>query len=51
MTLDGTEYKQIPEMHYKSCEGCVFEKHTGKFRCSFRAQTDIECDNKIWVKA
>lgn len=50
MILDGIEYKQIPEKHYKSCDGCVFEKHTGKFRCSLRGQTGVECDNKIWVK-
>ena len=50
MILDGNKYKQIPEKHYKSCEGCVFEKHTGKFRCSLREQTGVECDNKIWVK-
>lgn len=51
MILEGIKYKQIPEKHYKSCDGCAFEVHTGKFRCSFKTLAiNIECDNKIWVK-
>lgn len=52
MTLDGTEYKQIPEIHYKSCDGCAFERPNEKLKCYFRNFSIIvECDNKIWVKA
>lgn len=51
MILDGIEYKQIPEKHYKSCDGCAFEQPDQKIKCYFRTLAiNVECDNKIWVK-
>lgn len=52
MTLDGITYKQVPEKHYKSCEGCVFELPDQKIKCYFKTLAiNVECDNKIWIKA
>lgn len=51
MILEGIKYKQIPEKHYKSCDGCAFEQPEQKIKCYFKTLAiNVECDNKIWVK-
>lgn len=58
MILAGVKYNQIPEKHYKSCEGCVFENPDQTVKCNLKQLTvinrldlNIECDNKIWINS
>lgn len=48
MTIDGVEYIQVQEKHYKSCEGCAFESQNPKGKCDLKTRSD--CEHRIWIK-